>query len=680
MNVSNTSRKHKHQSGFAIILVMVLLVVAGGVAATMMARQDNETVWAPIKGTQHQLASIQEALIAYQRQNHALPAPALRTLEGVTVPGARLHVDATEVFNAITNPETGVPDEVGDVFEGGGKVATPSSSGGVAYVSNSNKPLDEPHTIVLVGAIPCETLGLRRDCAEDRNGRLLTYAVTRDATDPDKFETAEGAIKIENAAHEVVAENVSFVVLAQGKAAHGAWNAKSRIKGRGCDGQMISAPNGKNNEAGSVGGGVSDFMNCSEQSATFITHDVTLAGNQKFDDQLLKGEKDTAALTMSKPCAAQGVSWTHGNNKALGTPACNGDVTAMYHYGSIKAAASQLVTDSTAPTTGAATYRCNNGAVELDSSAPSPTCVATNPPGTCALPWGGTINDGDSVTAWAAATYPCGANGPASETRVCTNGVLSGSFLHPSVTPPVCAGTCALPWGGTINVGDSVTAWAADTYPCGANGPASETRQCVDNGNGTATLTGSFIHPSVTPPVCAATCSLPWGGTINEGQSVTAYNLSVGTCSQNCAQETRQCTRDRNGNLILSGSGFLGSFNHQSCTPATNCGTASCSLPWGGTLAHGDSATFYLNEVLPCGAACEGITRTCNNGVLSGSDAYAAGSCSVIGCGGDDECDASTHIGPLPCPNPRGFYWAPQPDGSNVCTALCGGIGGGGGS
>jgi len=48
------------------------------------------------------------------------------------------------------------------------------------------------------------------------------------------------------------------------------------------------------------------------------------------------------------------------------------------------------------------------------------------------------------------------------QTRTCNNGTLSGSYTQQS-----CSAVCALPWGGTINQGLSVTAYSAASVPIG---------------------------------------------------------------------------------------------------------------------------------------------------------------------------------------------------------------------
>lgn len=51
-----------------------------------------------------------------------------------------------------------------------------------------------------------------------------------------------------------------------------------------------------------------------------------------------------------------------------------------------------------------------------------------------------------------------------------------------------------------------------------------------------------------------------------------------------------------------------------------------CSLPGAPRISSGTSITAYLEQTVPYGETCTGETRTCNNGVLTGS--YPYGSCS----------------------------------------------------
>jgi len=163
----------------------------------------------------------------------------------------------------------------------------------------------------------------------------------------------------------------------------------------------------------------------------------------------------------------------------------------------------------------------------------------------CSLPWGGTINNGQSVTAYSAATAPVGQLCSAiQQTRTCTNGTLSGSFTQQSCS----VAPCNLPWGGTIASGQTVTAYSAANPPAGqACTTIAQTRTC-SLGN----LSGSY-----TQQACSAICALPWGGTIGQGQSVTAYTKGSVQNPQVCSSVAQTRTCGSNG--VLSGSGAYNS-------------------------------------------------------------------------------------------------------------------------
>jgi len=121
-----------------------------------------------------------------------------------------------------------------------------------------------------------------------------------------------------------------------------------------------------------------------------------------------------------------------------------------------------------------------------------------------------------------------------------------------------------------------------------------------------------YEHITVTSPPC----SLPWGGSIASGASVTAYAASSVPCGSSCASQTRTCS---NGSLS-------GSYTNSSCSVVA----CPCSLPWGGSIASGASVTAYADSSVPCGSTCSSQTRTCSNGTLGGS--YTNSSCSIGVC------------------------------------------------
>jgi len=102
----------------------------------------------------------------------------------------------------------------------------------------------------------------------------------------------------------------------------------------------------------------------------------------------------------------------------------------------------------------------------------------------------------------------------------------------------------------------------------------------------------------------------PWG-TVGDGYSNTAYSSPTVPFGSSCSSQTRTC----------SGGSMDGSYGYTSCTVDA---PADCSLPWGGSITHGDSRTAYASYNAD---TCSSETRSCYNGSLSGS--YGASSCTV---------------------------------------------------
>jgi hypothetical protein len=101
---------------------------------------------------------------------------------------------------------------------------------------------------------------------------------------------------------------------------------------------------------------------------------------------------------------------------------------------------------------------------------------------------------------------------------------------------------------------------------------------------------------------------------------------------------------------------------------------APCTLN-GTTLQSGESATFYSSQVSPTGQTCSSVstTRTCTDGVLSGSVSYQYGSCTcapIYSCAGndvtftDDSCQTTTVVScasPYMCSAGESSCVAPDP-------------------
>ncbi|HBM52786.1 MAG TPA: hypothetical protein DDZ97_06800, partial [Deltaproteobacteria bacterium] len=113
---------------------------------------------------------------------------------------------------------------------------------------------------------------------------------------------------------------------------------------------------------------------------------------------------------------------------------------------------------------------------------------------------------------------------------------------------------------------------------------------------------------SANPELCQFNNTL-----LSSGQSVIAYQSALVPFGQSCLSQTRTCN-----NGVLSGSYSAGSCSSRSAS--------NCSLD-GQAVEHGASVTAYVSDSVAFGGSCTSQTRTCNNGVLSGS--YSARTCQV---------------------------------------------------
>ena len=114
--------------------------------------------------------------------------------------------------------------------------------------------------------------------------------------------------------------------------------------------------------------------------------------------------------------------------------------------------------------------------------------------------------------------------------------------------------------------------------------------------------------------VNGTTCVGPNNTTISNSASVTYFQSAIAPFGGSCVSQQRTCT-----NGVLSGN-----FTFATCNVTAGL---SCIGPNGATILDGTNATYFQFAIVPIGSSCVSQTRTCNNGVLSGS--YLAASCIV---------------------------------------------------
>jgi len=190
----------------------------------------------------------------------------------------------------------------------------------------------------------------------------------------------------------------------------------------------------------------------------------------------------------------------------------------------------------------AETRTCSQGTLSGNNS--FATCTVSAP-ANCNLS-GQDVVSGSSVTAYQAATAPSGGS-CVSESRVCSNGSLSGTYQYLSCTgSPPPSGSCTFDAQTVLN-GASVTAYQASTVPYGMT-CTSQSRTCTSG-----VLSGTYTFATCTAAP-AANCTFN-GQTITSGSSVTAFKTVTLNNKGICESQTRTCT---NGSMS-------GSYKYSSC-------------------------------------------------------------------------------------------------------------------
>lgn len=230
------------------------------------------------------------------------------------------------------------------------------------------------------------------------------------------------------------------------------------------------------------GTGLNDVIGCSNTLNNWAYWKLTAKVNSK---SYLLFEKLIPPLASVSGSAWGTVEGKAGNYNAEFT---TGGGRKFYIPYSVVCADTSWSPDSLTVCSGTAFTQTSNCGITRTTVGTKP-CV--NP---CALPWGGTIAHNASITAYLASSVPCGST-CASETRVCANGVLSGTYADQSCSVMGCAG-CVSPWGTSIVSGGAVTAYQSSSVLCGST-CVSETRFCDDGA-----LRGSYTNQNCTVQTC----------------------------------------------------------------------------------------------------------------------------------------------------------------------------------
>ncbi len=186
-----------------------------------------------------------------------------------------------------------------------------------------------------------------------------------------------------------------------------------------------------------------------------------------------------------------------------------------------------------------------------------------------------------------------------SETRICNEGVLSGSYVY-SICQVNAPKACLLN-GHTVMHSLYGQAYQNSSVPFGQTCQL-EKRYCNDG-----VLSGSYTFQ--TCAVGAANSCRFNNQDVLHGTAVNAFQASSVKFGDLCVKESRVCT---NGALS-------GSYNYASCLPDA---PKVCKFN-GQDIAHGQVVQAFQNSSVKFGNECISENRTCSDGNLSGSFGYS---------------------------------------------------------
>ncbi len=386
--------------------------------------------------------------------------------------------------------------------------------------------------------------------------------------------------------------------------------------------------------------------NTGSPSFTFASSDGE-SGVASFECSL-----DTGAASYSACTSGQVFS---GQNTLVGT-------TYTFRVRALNNAGSNSVVSTTSWTNGnwsgwgSCSVTCGGGTQSRTCTSPSPSAspaglacsgsssqACNTSPCDCNLPWGGTLTNGNSVTAYSSssALFPttCAS---ISQTRICSTGVLSGSFSNQT-----CAQNytydwqvsgwfgCSASWntGGWSSCTNSSCSGGSQTRSVWCSG-GSESRSVSCLRNDGATVADGFCNAG-TRPSSSQACSCS-GGAPSSSQACTA-----GTpCRMNLTEVTlnydspAQICINHGAIQIQSCPPLAGNPYSQTCTSSGN----QCYVFWGASSTWNDSYDpkkcssgqgYRVRNTYTCQFCPSG---NWGSGTYTTSEQHLAGSTTIIGC------------------------------------------------
>lgn len=279
---------------------------------------------------------------------------------------------------------------------------------------------------------------------------------------------------------------------------------------------------------------------------------------------------------------------------------------------------------------------------------------------------GGVVANGKSIIAFQNSTVPSGSC--IGEERVCTDGVLSGSYLYTSCT--VGGKAACLFKGQQIAHGSTIPeVFQSSGVPFGSN-CVSESRSCDDG-----VLSGSFQHDKCTvglPNSCIFNNqTIPHDPTGQSTTPVYAWKVPSVAFGQSCEPQKER--------LFCNNGSLSGTARNPTCLVGQPVGCNYADSARNGAvtvMGHNDfKDNVFRSATVPFGNSCNSVPKariTCRNGVLDNPD-YRASSCTVQNkpaCGTGSEYSVSAGQ----CTSCGTGEFAGKPkwsQGSQSCVSQC---------
>jgi cytochrome c553 len=316
------------------------------------------------------------------------------------------------------------------------------------------------------------------------------------------------------------------------------------------------------------------------------------------------GAATNVSCTAPIACSAAALSWTVGANT------CDGAAAAT------ASGASATLTDAAAPTTGAATFACNNGAW---GPATATTCNA--PVGCAASPLSWTVG-ANTCNATSAATAS-GFSAVLSDTTAPTTGAATfscsngawGAATSTTCAVPVAAAPCsgALSW----TVGTNVCNATAASTASGATAALSDTTAPTTGAASFSCSNGVWGAPtnvSCTAPVACNATALSWtvGGNTCDAAATTTADGASATLTDAGAPTTGAAT-------FSCSNGLWGAATGATCSAPVGCSAGAVSWKVGTNTCDGTAAATSSGAaalVSDTSAPTTGAASfSCSNGV-----------------------------------------------------------------